>query len=74
MAADAFDAALRLIDEATCPYNPHTVRQIIGRFIIERALSGERDPAKLGQGALMCLELVGRAGLAQQKEPASSLH
>src|SRR5205085_1852115 len=49
-AADAFGAALRSLDEITCPYNPHTARLVIGRYIIERALAGERDPAKLGQG------------------------
>jgi hypothetical protein len=74
MAADAFEAALRALDEATCPYNPHTVRLIIGRYIIERALAGERDPAKLGHGALMCLETVGKANLASLKEPIASLH
>src|SRR3954454_19407036 len=32
MAADPFEAALRALDEATCPYDPHTVRLIIGRY------------------------------------------
>jgi hypothetical protein len=64
MAADAFDAALRALDEISCPYEPHTARQIIARYIIERALNGERDPAKLGAGALMCLDIIGSAGYA----------
>ena len=74
MAADAFEAALRALDEINCPYKPHTARLVIGRYIIERALAGERDPAKLGEGALMCLDLIGRAGLASYStEPASPL-
>ena len=64
MAADAFDAALRALSEIGCPYEPHTARQIIARYIIERALDGERDAAKLGAGALMCLDLIGSAGYA----------
>jgi len=76
MAADAFDAALRALDEISCPYEPHTARQIIARYIIERALAGERDPAKLGAGALMCLDIIGSAGYgartAKQGRPSSS--
>jgi len=74
MAADAFEAALRALDETTCPHNPHATRLILGRYIIERALAGERDPAKLGEGALMCLDLMGRAGVAELKAPTPSTH
>jgi hypothetical protein len=70
MAADAFDAALRALDEDTCPHNPHAARLIIGRYIIQRALAGERDPVKLAEGALTCLELMATAGLAQRKQPS----
>jgi hypothetical protein len=75
MAADAFDAALRALDEISCPYEPHAARQIIARYIIERALNGERDPAKLGAGALMCLDIIGSAGYAARgakRAPATS--
>jgi len=74
MAANAFEAALRVLDESTCPHNPHSARLIIGRYIIERALAGERDPVKLGEGALMCLESIGDAGLGKQKEPTPTSH
>ena len=55
MAADVFEAALQAVDESVCAHAPHAARQILARYIIERALGGERDPVKLGEGALASL-------------------
>jgi hypothetical protein len=75
MAADAFEAALRALDERICPQNPYAARRIIGRYIIERALAGERDPVKLREGAVMCLEILGTARLASDlTEPTLTTH
>jgi len=72
MAANAYDAALRSLDEDNCPQNPHTARLLIGRYIIERALAGERDPVKLAEGALSCLDLMGTTGLTALARSAQS--
>jgi hypothetical protein len=74
MAADAFEATLRVLDDSTCRYPANTARLLIGRYIIERALAGERDPAKLGEGALACLELLDSAGIASFRDRTSALH
>jgi hypothetical protein len=57
MAADVFEAALKCLDESACEHSPYAARQVLARYIIERALGGERDPVRLGEGALACLHL-----------------
>jgi hypothetical protein len=64
MAADVFEAALHSVDESACAHSPYATRQILARYIIERALGGERDPVKLGEGALACLSLSGSEATA----------
>lgn len=51
-AADAFEMALHALDEATCAMNPYLTRQMLARLIIERALSGDQDPAQMCASAL----------------------
>jgi len=53
LAADVFEAALQAVDESACP--PSAARQVLARYIIEGVLGGERDPVKLGEGAMACL-------------------
>ena len=60
IATKAFKAALELLDESTCPYAPHAARQVIARYIIERALVGERDEGRLTQGVLSCLGVLAK--------------
>jgi hypothetical protein len=50
-----------VLGETTFAHDRHTARLIIARYIIERALAGERDPTKLGEGALVALELMGNS-------------
>jgi len=52
LAADAFEAALHSLDESACDTSPHATRRILARYVIERALSGERDLSRLRDGAL----------------------
>ena len=77
IATEAFEAALRCLHETTRPYSLHKMRLVLARYIMERALEGERDLAKLRQGALMCLDLIGSAGLDgdnSQCPSAPSIH
>jgi hypothetical protein len=52
LAADAFEAALHAIDEGTCETSAHVTRRLLARYVIERALGGEREVAALCDGAL----------------------
>jgi hypothetical protein len=56
LAADAFGAALRQLDESTCRVHPYAARQLLARYIIERTFSGDRDPEALCDGALEYLK------------------
>jgi hypothetical protein len=47
--AAAYGAVLQQVDRVT---SGNVTREVIGRYIIERMLSGERDPARLRDGAL----------------------
>jgi hypothetical protein len=59
IAADAFDAALRAV---TSPMGTQArVRDILAKYIAERALMGERDAETLRDGALDCLRLMEQA-------------
>ena len=42
---------------------PERVRDILAKYIAERALMGERDPETLRDGALECLSLMARSGV-----------
>ena len=60
MAADAFEAALRHLDESV-PVDPFTSRRMLARYVIEHMFDGERDPEQLYKGALEHLRRVGGA-------------
>jgi hypothetical protein len=64
LAADAFEAALRSLDESAWEVAPHAARQLLAHYIIEKALSGQCDPKQLRDGALAHLKL------AASKQPA----
>ena len=49
IAAAAYDAVLQQIDRVT---GGMATRELIARYIIEKTLSGERDPVRLRDGAL----------------------
>jgi hypothetical protein len=57
IATDAFDAALRAVAGRIGAMPPSRVRDILAKYIAERALMGERDPDTLREGALDCLRL-----------------
>jgi len=60
IASEAFDAALAVAGPlATMP--PERVRDILAKYVSERALMGERDPETLRDGALECLNLMTQA-------------
>jgi hypothetical protein len=52
LAADAFEAALQTINESTCTRPAHVTRRLLARYVMERALSGERQVSALRDGAL----------------------
>jgi hypothetical protein len=52
MAASAFDAALRSLDESSSAIDAYSARQALAKFIMESTLRGERDPAHLTKAAL----------------------
>src|SRR5207249_2249199 len=52
LAADVFEQALQRVDESVSGIAPHATRQLLARYIIEKALGGERDPDRLRDGAL----------------------
>ncbi len=57
IAADAFEAALQSFPEQARELRPYTARHLLARYIIERALGGERDPTRLKEGALSYLSI-----------------
>jgi hypothetical protein len=58
IAAAAFEAAQRAIAGPIGNLPPSRVREILAKYIAERALMGERDPEALCDGALKCLSLM----------------
>ena len=61
IASEAFDAALRAVVGPLAAMPPERVRDILAKYIAERALMGERDPETLRDGALECLSLMAQA-------------
>ena len=55
IAAKAYDAALHSIPDNN-DVEPHAARKLLARFVIERALRGDRNPEGMRDGALRCLE------------------
>jgi hypothetical protein len=60
-ATDAFEAALRAVAGSMQTTASARVRDILAKYIAERALMGERDPETLRDGALDCLRLMEQA-------------
>jgi hypothetical protein len=57
LTAEAFDKALGLLSEAF-DLQTATVRRLVALQVIDAALSGERDPARLRDKALACVHSV----------------
>jgi hypothetical protein len=66
VAVDAFEAALRALPGPVGSLAPHRVREVLARYISERAFMGERDADTLRDGALQCL------GIAAKQAPSGS--
>jgi hypothetical protein len=64
LAAEAFEAALRRLDESTCETSPHTIRRLMAQYVIEHALNGERELKALRDGALAYVAAIGVAQAA----------
>ena len=62
IAAKAYDAALHSIPDNN-DVEPHAARKLLARFIIERALRGDRNPEGMRDGALRCLERYSRVSM-----------
>ena len=58
LAADAFEAALLSIHESTCETPAHTTRRLLAHYVIEHALTGERDFEALRDGALSYVKSI----------------
>jgi hypothetical protein len=65
--AQAFEDALQKLPEAAFDLKPFTARQLVARYVIERALAGEREFSRLRDGALQAIGLV---AAAPRQEPA----
>ncbi len=50
--AGAFEGALARLGDAASHITPYSARRTLAFFIMDRALSGERDPARLRDDAL----------------------
>ena len=58
LAADAFDDALRSLPPEAHELKPYTARQLLARYVIDKALSGVRDPICMRDGALAYIGLA----------------
>jgi len=63
IATDAFDAALGAVAGSMATMAPARVRDILAKYIAERALMGERDAKTLRDGAVDCLRLMEQASV-----------
>jgi hypothetical protein len=63
-AAEAFEAALASLPEQACELQPYTARQLLARYVMERALQGQRDLASLRDEALGALATATAGQLA----------
>jgi hypothetical protein len=62
LAADAFDQALQALPAEAHDLKPYTARQLLARYVIDRALSGVRDPVRMRDGALAYIGLAAQDG------------
>ena len=73
IAADAFEDALKSMHEDDCEVSPHTARQMLARYIVEKALAGERDRGRLRDGALDVLRTAGAVVSDERQAAEASL-
>lgn len=66
LAADAFDQALQALPAKAHDLKPYTARQLLARYVIDKALSGVRDPAHMRDGALAYIGLAAGDGASRE--------
>jgi len=64
-AAEAYDKALGLLPPEPFELQPYTVRRLVAIHVIDAALSGVRDIARLREGALEYVRSTVAKGTAQ---------
>ena len=62
LAAEAYDKALGSLPPEAFELQPYTVRRLVAIHVIDAALSGVRDPARLRDGALEYVSSRARKG------------
>ena len=62
LAAEAYDKALGSLPPEAFELQPYTVRRMVAVYVIDAALSGVRDPARLRDGALEYVSSRARKG------------
>jgi hypothetical protein len=65
LAAEAYDKALGSLPLEAFELQPYTVRRLVAIHVIDAALSGVRDPARLREGALEYVRSAVAKGTAQ---------
>jgi hypothetical protein len=65
LAAEAYDKALRSLPPEAFELQPYTVCRLVAIHVIDAALSGVRDPARLREGALEYVRSTVAKGAAQ---------
>ena len=65
LAADAYDKALRSLPPEVFELQPYTVRRLVAIHVIDAALSGLRDIARLRERALEYVSSAVAKGAAQ---------
>src|ERR671913_109181 len=63
LAAEAYDKALGSLPPEAYELQPYTVRRLVAIHVIDAALSGVRDPARLREGALEYVRSTAANGL-----------
>jgi hypothetical protein len=58
VAANAFEQALQAIPPEAHELEPHTARQLVARYVMDKTLNGVRDPVRLREGALQYVSLI----------------
>ena len=64
LAAEAYDKALGSLPPEAYELQPYTVRRMVAAYVIDAALSGVRDLARLRDGALEYVRSTAAKGAA----------
>ena len=67
LAAEAYEKALRSLPPEAFELQPYTVRRLVAIYVIDAALSGMHDVARLHDGALAYLRSIVAKGTAQMR-------